>query len=267
MIRVAQMASVIALALARIAFASDTTPPLSFERTLTIRPGPKIARYQFIPQGVSDYRIDSIRIFKVSRAQKILVQTAGGPFSIPGQGNFVWRIEDLNFDAWLDVGLQSARGATGNTAFNYWLFNPNTGRFDSHEELGSLHNIEVDGKRAVLRSHETHRMGYDEFKLIRGKLTRVKHVSNEAANEYNRTYHEWSDAFTAIVKSDLNAGVLKPTLLAKHALEETREEENAMRDAMEECAVSPAEIERRITAERKILLDRLLEQFRDNAQR
>jgi len=49
--------------------------------------------------------------------------------------NGLFRVDDVNFDGYLDVGILAGSGATGNASWKYWLYSPPTGRFETQDDL------------------------------------------------------------------------------------------------------------------------------------
>ena len=45
---------------------------------------------------------------------------------------------DMNFDGYKDIRLMQDQGATGNIRYHVWLYNPETQKFDYHQEYGDL---------------------------------------------------------------------------------------------------------------------------------
>ncbi len=63
------------------------------------------------------------------------------PFS--GQ-EFFWADQDINFDGYKDIRLLDWLGATGNTGYSYWLFDPIKKIFVRNDELNALSNPTPD---------------------------------------------------------------------------------------------------------------------------
>ena len=153
--------------------------------TLTIRPHPTLSQRQFVIEGRESPGTAAVGVFRIAKGKKTRLQTLHGPTVYQGQIELLeetrWRIEDLNFDGYLDVGLLWSKS----DLHYYWLFDPKTGRFVLNEPLGELPNLDVDKKRGVLRSHETHRFGYKEYRWRKGRLVRTKYVSEEEGLRMN----------------------------------------------------------------------------------
>ncbi len=93
--------------------------------------------------------------------------------------DFYFAVEDVNFDVYQDISLISSWGATGNTSYNYWLFNPQSGQFEYHEQLSQLVSPYADpntktitsfwmgGRMGSIYEELTFRFEGNELKLIR----------------------------------------------------------------------------------------------------
>jgi hypothetical protein len=167
------------------ATAEGFQPPSEPDGMLTFRPHATLSRRQFVIEGREAPATAAVGVFRIGKGKRTRLQTLHGPKAHHGQIELLeettWRVEDLNFDCYLDGGLLWSKSAI----HYYWLFDPNTGRFVLNEPLGELPNIDVDRKRRVLSSHETHRFGCAEYRWRKGKLVRTKYVSEEEGLRIN----------------------------------------------------------------------------------
>lgn len=62
----------------------------------------------------------------------------------PGVGAEFFLAEDINFDGYRDIFLQTYLGATGNWGGCVWLFNPATGSFDYSKDFSYLSQFRPD---------------------------------------------------------------------------------------------------------------------------
>ena len=89
------------------------------------------------------------------------------------------RIEDLNFDGYLDLGFLSFVGATGNVGDTIWLFSPATGRFLKNDLLSETSRLTADSARKELTSrwnagHAGAHYTLETFRCPGGKPTLVR---------------------------------------------------------------------------------------------
>ena len=171
------------------AAAEEREPRSAPDETLTFRPHPKLSERQFVIEGRDPPAAAKIGVFRLWKDKRIRMQTLRGLDAHQGRIELVnevtWRVEDLNFDGYLDVGLLWSRGGTGNTLYYYWLFDRTTGRYALNEPLSEMMNVEVDAKRRVLHTHPMHRFTWSEYRWRKGKLVRTKHVSEEEGLRIN----------------------------------------------------------------------------------
>ncbi len=164
-------------------------PPSAPDGSLTFRPHPTLSQRQFVIEGRETPAKARIGVFRLGKNNRVRVQTLHGPDSAEVRLEILkevtWRVEDLNFDGYRDVGLLWNQGGSGNLCYYFWIFNPATGRFVLNEALSEMANVEVDKKRRIVRSHEAHRFGYEEFRWRKGKLVRTKYVSEEEGLRMN----------------------------------------------------------------------------------
>lgn len=113
--------------------------------------------YNFYLRGdVESNTINQIEITTGS-GQKLLVQkleVEGGVDEISHQDTQFFVAEDVNFDGYKDIRLTSFWGATGNTRYTYWLFDPSKNLFVENKRLSELSNPtpDVETKTITTRS-------------------------------------------------------------------------------------------------------------------
>lgn len=110
--------------------------------------------YNFYLRGNAEYNtIDQIEITKGVES-KILVQKleAGMGEPPPRSGNF-FGAQDMNFDGYKDIRLMSWWGATGNTGYTYWLFDPSKNIFVENTDLSSLSNPTPELQSKTIATH------------------------------------------------------------------------------------------------------------------
>ena len=96
----------------------------------------------------------------------------------PLKGSDYFRTEDFNFDGYRDLMLQSWCGATGNTGYVIWIFDPATKKFIFNKELSEVSNPDPlpDTQEIATTSvggmaGRVHNFG--RYRWINGKLTMV----------------------------------------------------------------------------------------------
>ncbi len=110
--------------------------------------------YNFYLRGNVEYNtIDQIEITKGIES-KILVQKLEAGMGEPpvGGGNF-FGAQDMNFDGYKDIRLMSWWGATGNTGYTYWLFDPSKKVFLENSDLSSLSNPTPELQTKTIATH------------------------------------------------------------------------------------------------------------------
>ncbi len=140
------LAVAIFLALALGALSQE--PPSSASQTQreTVKIHPKLAPFVFEIEG--------------KEAGEVTIKISGGPKGYPGQ-TFTTGVEDekhigfglvdINFDGYRDFRVVSGRGHPANEWYNYWVFEPKSGRFREAPAFDEITGI--DPERQVLRSH------------------------------------------------------------------------------------------------------------------
>lgn len=73
---------------------------------------------------------DVIQLMKDFESESFVLETA--------DADTLFASRDANFDGYADVELLAGMGATGNTWYNFWLFEPTSGQFVWNEDLNIL---------------------------------------------------------------------------------------------------------------------------------
>ncbi|MDO8590573.1 MAG: hypothetical protein Q7R65_01195 [bacterium] len=110
--------------------------------------------YNFYFKGNAEYNtIDRIEITKGIES-KVLVQTLeAGMGEPPPSGGKFFGAQDMNFDGYKDIRLMSWWGATGNTGYTYWLFDPSKNIFVENSDLSSLSNPTPELQTKTIATH------------------------------------------------------------------------------------------------------------------
>ncbi|MFA4954419.1 MAG: hypothetical protein WC641_03855 [Patescibacteria group bacterium] len=144
---------------------------------------PKLPAYEFrlhtAPLAKKDtiILIDAIDVIPVGAAAATQVLTADPAESpLDGANSSYLNVEDLNFDGYKDLELLSSQGATGNTVFIVWLFNPKLSAFVSNETLSNLMNPVPDPKTKTIKS-----------------------FSNSSAADWSQQTYAWKDERLVLV--------------------------------------------------------------------
>jgi hypothetical protein len=123
-----------------------------------------------------------IRQIEVRTPAKLLVQTLRVDDSeAPFIGSKFFLAEDLNFDGFRDLMCLTYWGATGNTFYSVWLFNPKSHLFEPSAELSKLGNLNADVKTREITSGG---------------------VGGMAGNIYGRSIYKWREGRLVLVSSE-----------------------------------------------------------------
>ena len=133
-------------------WAEENLPPLEFsnvvadvrrgaEFSLTIHPD--LPKYHFHLIGnKKDNVVERIEIQQGEEPR--IIQTLATPENSmsesPPKGSEYFKTEDLNFDGYQDVMLLNWWGATGNTGYFVWIFNPSEKKFFFSKEFSEVSN-------------------------------------------------------------------------------------------------------------------------------
>lgn len=109
--------------------------------------------YNFHLVGNPEYNtIDRIEITKGN--ESALSQTLEAGMGEPPYRDAKFFVaEDMNFDGYKDIRLMSFWGATGNTGYTYWLFDPSRNFFVENKDLSSLSNPTPDVGTKTIATH------------------------------------------------------------------------------------------------------------------
>jgi hypothetical protein len=128
--------------------------------------------------ALSIHQIDVIPTGGATTTQVLIVDSVDS--SIDDTDTSYARVEDFNFDGYKDFSFISSRGATGNSIYTVWLFNPQLSRFVLNKELSDLMSPVPDPKTKTIRSFSnTSAADWDDQTYIwkDGRLMLVHEVS------------------------------------------------------------------------------------------
>ena len=145
----------------------------------------------------SDMLNDSFNKIKISKKQDngnyVFVQQLDLSLETesPLQGGYFFA-DDMNFDGYADIAIQTSCGATGNCMNEYFLYNPATGLFERNNTLSNIFNPVPDQKTKEITSHSVGGaagMIYedDTYSYIRGAYVLTRSVSqNQDPNDQTK---------------------------------------------------------------------------------
>lgn len=158
--------------------------------------------FELIPTYTDDFTLSTIDVFIDKQKQQTITHNE----------EFV-KIEwlDWNFDGFKDLSILEDAGATGNTSYSVWLFNPLNKKFEKNKDLNSKSSF-IDTVKHFVISH--HREGADfefweyykfeksklifdhgkeiRFVLMKGKkvfqTTKTRNIKNKIVKEVGYEY-------------------------------------------------------------------------------
>jgi hypothetical protein len=90
------------------------------------------------------------------------------------------RMVDANFDGYPDISVLANDGGAGpNNSYNFYLYNPETRKFEFDEDLSELTQTEIDPVRKEIRSawrNGAAEHGYESYRFSGGKLELVERI-------------------------------------------------------------------------------------------
>jgi hypothetical protein len=106
--------------------------------------------------GNAESTIRDIEVYRgdSSRAFQHLTGCDLDEMEPPGRGSEFFTAEDVNFDGYKDIFLETGHGATGNEGGCVWLFNPVTGSFDYSKEFSGLDRFWLDPSTKTILTYE-----------------------------------------------------------------------------------------------------------------
>ena len=143
----------------------SVTEDLSGGRTFNFTIAPKLPAFDFklIPDvqppdqsGNAESTIREIEVYRrgATRAFQHLTGCDLDGMEPPGRGAEFFTAEDVNFDGYKDIFLETGQGATGNESGCVWLFNPVTGSFDYSKEFSGLDRFWLDSSTKRILTYE-----------------------------------------------------------------------------------------------------------------
>ena len=110
--------------------------------------------YNFYLRGNVEYNtIDQIEITKGIESKILVQKLEAGMGEPPVSGENFFGAQDMNFDGYKDIRLMSWWGATGNTGYTYWLFDPSKNIFVENSDLSSLSNSTPELQTKTIATH------------------------------------------------------------------------------------------------------------------
>ena len=97
-------------------------------------------------------------------------------------------VEDLNFDGYSDIRILQYLPETANIPFFYWLYNPNTERFERNTNLEVIHSPSLDFENEYILSQWTEEndiQGTDFYKFVGNRIELVKQETQEFVDSVN----------------------------------------------------------------------------------
>jgi len=131
--------------------------------TFTIAPSLPVFNLKLIPDvqppdqsGNAESTIKDIEVYRgeSTRAFQHLSGCDLGEMEPPGRGAEFFTAEDINFDGYKDIFLETGHGATGNEGGCVWLFNPVTESFDYSKEFSGLDRFWLDPATKTILTYE-----------------------------------------------------------------------------------------------------------------
>jgi len=132
----------------------------------------------------SEAVLDSIQVLRGGRLVQTLVPPGDDVDPAPEPGADVDTV-DVNFDGYVDIQQQTIWGATGNAAYNWWLFDPDSGRFVLSREYGEKvwsYDLDPAAREITVRANGGHAGAiFEEYVYQpRGRtLARVRSVQQD----------------------------------------------------------------------------------------
>jgi hypothetical protein len=129
--------------------------------------------------------LDSIQVMRGGRLVQTLVTGGDDMDPAPSPGEDVDTV-DINFDGYTDIRQQTIWGATGNAAYSWWLFDPDSSRFvrsREYEEKIWRHSVDRAKREITVHANGGHAgLIYEEYvyQPRGGQLVRIRSVQQDA---------------------------------------------------------------------------------------
>jgi hypothetical protein len=175
-------------------FAADSLRPRDTAGVAAAAPVAPDQAVSLMPFRAADGALDSVHVLRAGHLLQSLVVPPGG--EPPPEGATDLDTVDINLDGHFDVQQQVVWGATGNAAFNFWLYDPAADRFVESGEYGRKlagYRIDAPKREIVVRSNGGHAGAIFEMDVFQPRgdsLVRLRSVHqdwNDAAERYIRT--------------------------------------------------------------------------------
>ena len=117
---------------------AQESKPKASNNIFEFRIHPQLPPFQFkLIWRQDDQVVDKIEVYKVGNLLPIQVLQSRMDES-PFQDSKYFQAEDINFDGYKDIKLLIMWGATGNLIHDYYIFDPNTGKFVFNKAISDL---------------------------------------------------------------------------------------------------------------------------------
>ncbi|MCK5719997.1 MAG: LysM peptidoglycan-binding domain-containing protein [Thiomargarita sp.] len=123
-------------------------------------------------ENSAEANIEQIEIRQIAKDEIIqTIETLVTPLATLNSIEF--KVKDINFDGYQDIGIMEFSPMGLNVPFLYWLFEPKTGQFIYSEEFSALTSLAIDAKnqlvKSVLQTNDK-QLITTEYKVINNKL-------------------------------------------------------------------------------------------------
>lgn len=159
-------------------------------------------------------RIDVVPVGATTATQVLIVDSGESPMSDTDR-SYV-SVEDLNFDGYNDLKVLRSQGATGNTTYTVWMFDPKTSQFILNKQLSNLMNPTPNPKTETLTSfsnssaadwgHQTYVWKNGQLMLIHEVIQNFEHVSETVSCTINEYINGRKVKTTRVEKECLESG-------------------------------------------------------------
>ncbi len=122
----------------------------------------------------------------------------------------IYHTDDINFDGYLDIYFLAAAGATGNTTYDYWTYDPEKSNFEYSEDYSEVFTPTFDKENKQVRSHWKGGAAggaYNDsiFKVENGKLVLLQTIEQDSTDRpgvFKRTTEDYEDGKVVSSKSE-----------------------------------------------------------------
>ncbi|GLX65751.1 XAC2610-related protein [Paenibacillus glycanilyticus] len=189
------------------AFASD---PHAVIRYQYIRLHPKMPEYLVKVYGRAEgeeiedriYHAEKIELYEAGSNGRLLQTISLEPTDTRDGMNLGIQIEDMNFDGYLDLCIQSGIPAGPNTPYKYWLWNSNSSSLEANLELEEITAPEFDSYTQTVHSLiRVHAAEYSDvyYRYINGSPVLVSSV----VHKYDAEKNAWQETISELVDGQM----------------------------------------------------------------